>query len=93
MPAEEGEKKGKTIQIKPGDNPAVEVPQEACESVFVQNLLKEGMLREEAAAVSSLIVSEDELDLLRMEAESLGIEVKDSWAMSTLKKKIAAAKK
>ena len=31
-------------QVKPGDNPAVEVPDELCENAFVKALIKDGTL-------------------------------------------------
>jgi hypothetical protein len=35
---------GKPIQLLPGDNPAVEVPDELCKSHFVKTLIKSGAL-------------------------------------------------
>ena len=66
---------------------AVEVPDEAKKSTFLGALIKDGsvaevkeLTKEEKAAI--------ELDALREEATSLGIEVNDDWDVKKLNKEI-----
>lgn len=85
---------GKTVtkyQILPGENPAVEVPDEVSKIDFVKALLKNGSLRR---------VSEDELNgveedeqTLAEQAAALGIKVDNRWSKETLREEIAKAQK
>lgn len=92
---------GKKVRytIKPGDNPAVEVPDAVCKKeVFVRLLLKDKLLMKEAVAEDDFFDDDDakvddELAGLQATAIGLGIEVNETWAVSTLKKKIAERKK
>lgn len=86
----------KNIQIKPGKNPAVEVPDELVKKdTFVKALLTEGILRKEVEPYVEDDEDDDagELASLQAEAIELGMDFKDTWALSTLKGKIAAFKK
>lgn len=78
------------IQIKPGNNPAVELPDEIANSAFVKLLIKEGILIEEkrpATAVDEEVG--DGLDEMTKAdlfdyAESLGADVKSSMNKSEI---------
>lgn len=73
-------------QIKPGNNPAVEVPDELCRNKFVKGLIDEGSLEvvnQPAAPVEVETTSEyDDMTKgdLKEYAESLGIDVKSAWS-------------
>lgn len=89
-----------SFQIKPGDNPSVNLPDEAMNIPFVKHLvthlIKSGTLIEVAARavdVEAVDDTDDELAQLQAEALTLGMEFKDTWAASTLKGKIAKFKK
>lgn len=90
---------GAAIQIKPGDNPAVEVPDEALKLDFVKHLRRERILVEEIPRGVDLDddgdVDEDDEELAQLQAEalSLGMEFKETWAASTLKRKISEFKR
>lgn len=91
--------KGKDpIQIKPGDNPAVEVPDEALKLDFVKHLRKERILVEELPSGVDLDddgdIDEDDEELAQLQAEAinLGMDFKESWKASTLKRKISEFK-
>ncbi|MGH9930723.1 MAG: hypothetical protein ACREA9_16055 [Pyrinomonadaceae bacterium] len=76
-----------SYDILPGDNPAVSVPDEHCESDFVKAMIDNGSLvalREEAVS--------DPADDLRAEAEALGIKVHHLWKADRLRKEIDAVK-
>jgi len=80
---------GDKFRILPGDNPSVEVSKEALETDFVKHLLSTGELIIDANHALRINDSDDEeLANLQAEAFMLGIEYKDSWKASTLKKKI-----
>jgi hypothetical protein len=72
--------------IKPGDNPAVNVPDSLCDSDFVQNLLAIGDLAEEAAPAGA--EDGDELSTLRDEALLLGIKVVKTWKADRIRAEI-----
>lgn len=86
-------------RILPGENPAVDVPEAAMQLDFVKALLKNGSLRrvgsDELAGVDlekeELEEEGEELDLLRIEAEELGITVDKRWGINRLKEEIAKA--
>lgn len=93
---------GKDVEIKPGDNPAVEISDAHVKSdKFIGLLIKDGQLRQDVAP----IVFNDEPDAdgdsdnsnelaeLQAEAITLGMEIKDTWVLSTLKGKIREFKK
>ena len=90
---------GDSIQIKPGDNPAVEVPKEALEVPFVKHLLDAQVLVQETPRYTDVDcdgdIDEDDEELaqLQVEALSLGMDFKESWKASTLKRKIYEFKK
>lgn len=91
-------KRGKAYQIKPGNHPAVDVPDEVCKgNKFVESLIKDKSLLviTESAEVEETEPTDDgdERDLLLAEAMDLDLTIKDSWAISTLKRKIAEARK
>ena len=87
------------IQIKPGENPAVEVPDEALKLDFVKHLRKERILIQEVPRGVDLDddgdIDEDDEELAQLQAEalSLGMDFKESWAVSTLKRKISEFKR
>ena len=82
---------GEKFKILPGENPAVEVPDEAASLPFVKALLKSGSLRR----VGSGELGEqeegdgDELAELTAQAEALGIEVDGRWKAKRLAEEIA----
>lgn len=69
--------------VKPGDNPAVEVPDELCKSDFVKNLIDTGDLIKVAAPEA-----DDDLEALRDEAMLLGIDVKKTWNAAKIRAEI-----
>lgn len=76
------------IQIKPGNNPAVELSDEIANSAFVKLLIKEGILIEEKRPVASV---DDGTNLYTMSkgalkdyAELLDIKVKSAWGIPEL---------
>jgi len=71
--------------IKPGDNPAVEVPDALTKSDFVKNLLKSRDLTIEVAHES------DDADALRDEAMLLGIKVDKKWDADKIRAEIDKA--
>jgi hypothetical protein len=73
------------FDIKPGDNPAVEVPDELCKSDFVKNLLDTGDLIRMTPAES------DDVDSLRDEAMLLGIKVDKKWDAARIQSEIDKA--
>lgn len=86
-------------RILPGENPAVEVPESVAKIDFVKALLKNGSLRrvgsDELEGVDlekdELVEDSEEIDLLRTEAEELGINVDKRWGINRLKEEIAKA--
>ena len=73
--------------IKPGDNPAVEVPDTLCRSDFVKNLLNTGDLTRMTPAESD----SDDVDSLRDEAMLLGIKVDKKWDAARIQSEIDKA--
>lgn len=86
---------GEKFKILPGENPAVEVPDEAAKLPFVKALLKSGDLRR----VGSDELDEqeeddgDELGELTAQAKALGIKVDKRWGVERLAEEIAKAQK
>lgn len=84
--------RGEAYQIKPGNNPAVEVPDELCEgNKFVEALIKDGSLvvMDKPATVETSDETTSEYDDmtksdLKEYAESLGIDVKSAWSKSEI---------
>lgn len=76
------------FDIKPGENPAVEVPDELCKSDFVKNLLDTGDLTRMTPAEAS-----DDLGALRDEAMLLGIKVDKKWDAARIQSEIDNANK
>lgn len=80
--------------ILPGENPAVEVPDEAAKIDFVKALLKNGDLRRVGA---DELESEDEdggeesIDDLRERAGRAGVSVNKTWGKARLLEEIAKA--
>lgn len=72
--------------IKPGDNPAVEVPDHLTKSDFVQHLLKSRDLTVEAAPAA-----DDDVGALRDEAMLLGIKVDKKWDAARIQSEIDKA--
>jgi hypothetical protein len=85
----------KTYTILPGDNPSVDVPDELCKSTFVTALIKANELRVDVHAIDAEPEPDAtiERDELLAKAFELDMEVDENWADSTLKRKIAEAKK
>lgn len=75
------------FDIKPGENPAVEVPDELCKSDFVKALLNSGDL----ARVTPAEADPDDLEALRDEAMLLGIDVKKTWDAAKIQSEIDKA--
>lgn len=80
----------KFYDIKPGDNPAVDVPDQWCNSDFVKNLLKTGDLIA-VGAYQPTSVDTEELDTLRNEALLHGIDVDSTWDASRIRAEIDKA--
>ena len=81
------------FQIKPGNNPAVDVPEELCKRPFVKALIKDGLLM---VVQGPVVEDADELDEmtkdeLTLEAEMLGIEVTSRMTKSNIIELIRAA--
>lgn len=76
--------------ILPGENPAVEVPDEAAKIDFVKALLKSGDLRRVGA--DELEVDDSEDEDLAAQAEALGIKVGKTWDEAQLREEIAKAR-
>lgn len=72
--------------IKPGENPAVEVPDEFCKSDFVKNLLNTGDLTRMTPAEQDDV---PDLEALSDEAMLLGITVDKKWDAVRLQSEIA----
>jgi hypothetical protein len=72
--------------IKPGENPPVEIPDHLAKSDFVKNLINIGeliVLQSEAAPVDT-----EALEALRDEAMLLGINVDKSWDAARIQTEI-----
>ena len=73
-------------QIKPGNNPAVEVPDELCDNSFVKSLIKDGSLAATATTVEAVVstsVYDDmtKADLAAMcEAQDIEVGSRDTKA-------------
>ncbi len=83
--------------ILPGENPAVEVPDEAAKIDFVKALLKNGDLRRVGADELEVDDEGDDdsdgvITQLQEEAAGLGIEVNPVWKEARLRKEIAKAR-
>jgi hypothetical protein len=74
------------FDIKPGENPAVEVPDHLCGSDFVKTLLKSRDLTVEAA-----LAADDDVGALRDEAMLLGIKVDKKWDAARIQSEIDKA--
>lgn len=72
--------------IKPGENPAVEVPDALCTSDFVKNLMRIGELTQVSAPITP--TASDDLEALRDEAMLLGIRVDKKWDAAKLQSEI-----
>lgn len=75
----------KAYQIKPGNNPAVEVPNELCENTFVKTLIADGSLLvqcEDDASVSTAPSEYDGMsksDLVALcEAQGIDVAARDT---------------
>ena len=77
-------------QIKPGNNPSVEVPGELCKNAFVKGLIEDGSLeviKTISADTHSESTSEyDDMskDDVKAVAEALEIDVKSSWSKTKI---------
>ena len=82
------------LQIKPGDNPAVEVPNATCDNAFVQALIADGSLRvdceDDANAVASAYDLMSKADLIAL-CEAQDIEVGSRDTAKTLAAKLEEA--
>lgn len=84
-----------SIKIPCGEQPATELPEAAHDIPFVKHLFKSGVLMEVAPRAVDMaedVIDDEELAQLQAEALTLGMEFKDSWKASTLKRKIAEFK-
>ncbi len=66
---------GKRYDIKCGDNPAVEVPDEACETDFVKNLINTGKLV--SVGVTVTVVEDDNAEMRAELKEMTVAELKE----------------
>jgi hypothetical protein len=66
---------GKRYDVKPGENPSVDVPDEACKTAFVQNLINTGqLLAQVGGAVTADVVddkAEERAELTEMTIKEL----------------------
>ena len=75
----------KSFKLLPGNNPAVDVPDELCDNTFVESLLADGSLIKvgESEKVESTVTSSysdmNKTDLKSL-AENMGIDVKSAWS-------------
>lgn len=74
--------------IKPGDNPSVDIPDTLCKSDFVKNLLNTGDLTRMTPADTD---GDDDMEALRNEALLLGIDVKKTWNADKIRSEIDKA--
>lgn len=83
----------KSYQILPGDNPAVEVPDAVGKIDFVKALIDSGDLRRADAGEAEVDEGEDDddIEVLRAEAEALDIKVDKRWKEDRLREEIAKA--
>ncbi len=86
-------KRGKAYQIKPGNHPAVDVPDEVCKgNKFVESLIKDESLLVITEPDEVIEVEETETceydDMTKSElkayVESLGIDVKSTWSKAEI---------
>lgn len=79
----------KSHQIKPGNNPSVEVPDELCDNAFVKALIADGTLTALTEAKPSLYDGMVKADLIAM-CESREIDVTQRDTVKTLTEKLEA---
>lgn len=84
------------FQIKPGDNPSVEVPNATCDTAFVKALIADGSLRvdceDDASAIDAVSAYElmSKADLIAL-CESQDIEVGSRDTVKSLAAKLEEA--
>lgn len=82
--------------ILPGENPAVEVPDEVAKIDFVKALLKNGDLRRVGAdelESDDDDEGDDDIEVLREQAGRAGVKVNKTWGKARLLEEIAKAAK
>lgn len=79
----------KSFQVRPGNNPAVDVPDELCNNKFVKGMIDNGSLIKvgESAEVESEYATMSKSDLLSL-CESLEIETTSRDTVKTLSGKL-----
>jgi hypothetical protein len=70
--------------IKPGDNPPVDIPDHLTKSDFVKNLLNTGDL----TRITPVETDSDDMENLRNEALLLGIKVDKKWDAARIQSEI-----
>ena len=80
--------------ILPGENPAVEVPDEVAKIDFVKAMLKNGDLRRVGAdELDDEDDGDDDIEALREQAGRAGVKVNKTWGKARLLEEIAKAAK
>ncbi|TGA85219.1 hypothetical protein [Pseudomonas aeruginosa] len=79
-----------SYQILPGENPAVEVPDEVAKTAFVKALIQNGDLRRVGADEGDDEgEDEDDIATLREQAGRAGVKVNKTWGAARLREEIA----
>lgn len=79
-----------SYQILPGENPAVEVPDEVAKTAFVKALIQNGDLRRVGADEGDDEgEDEDDIATLREQAGRAGVKVDKRWSAERLREEIA----
>lgn len=80
-----------SYQILPGENPAVEVPDEVAKTAFVKALIQNGDLRRVGADElgDESEDDSDDIDVLREQAGRAGVKVDKTWGAARLREEIA----
>ncbi|EKT4497367.1 hypothetical protein QEM27_005192 [Pseudomonas putida] len=79
-----------SYQILPGENPAVEVPDEVAKTAFVKALIQNGDLRRVGADEGDDEgEDEDDIATLREQAGRAGVKVDKRWSAARLREEIA----
>lgn len=80
--------------IKPGDNPAVEVPDELCDSDFVKAMIDNGhLIAMSQRAAPAAAKSSNEVEALQAQCDLLKIQYDKRWGADKLKEAIDKASK
>ena len=78
--------------ILPGENPAVDVPDDLCKSDFVKHMIATGQLLNLGESPKEIEAGDDgEVEELREQCKLLGINVDKRWGVERLKAEIDKA--